>query len=261
MKKTGTTISYPVIAKFTTRNVTSGHKSAGSEIESTLPSVVDRPSTASIVLVLARAISHLAAMTGNESQTDGRRRRRVRKVTAVSLERSALYYLQRFSSSTANLRRILKARAERSAMAHDIDMEQAAGWIDDVIAKFTWLGLLDDQAYALARSRTLVRRGKPVRSVRATLAAKGVAPSIVENGLDALREEMANLDLAAAIAFARRRRFGPFAGPRTPEQEKQLAAFARAGFSFHLAQIVLSAQSEQELEAVAADQLNRPREA
>jgi len=65
-----------------------------------------------------------------------------------------------------------------------------------------------------------------------------------------LREEAGDPDLAAACAFARRRRLGPYrrgAGDRV----KELAAFARAGFSRDAARAVLACADPDAAEALA----------
>ena len=60
---------------------------------------------------------------------------------------------------------------------------------------------------------------------------------------------------AAALAFARRRRLGPFGErPNDPKgREKQLAALVRAGHDFDTARALIDAASEQEAEEWASD--------
>jgi len=187
--------------------------------------------------------------------------RQPRKVTPRYLENAALYYLQRYSSSAANLRRILTAKVWRSAQAHDTDAEEGAGIIEDIIARFLRSGLLDDRAYAEAKAAALHRRGTSARGIRAKLAAKGIAPETIDHALETLHDETPQPEHAAAITLARRRRFGPFRKPATTKREetedgeakkrrrmKELAAMARAGFSYELAQIVIDAADPQTLE-------------
>ena len=61
------------------------------------------------------------------------------------------------------------------------------------------------------------------------------------------------LGLAAACAFARRRRLGPYRrdGRGDRDREKELGAFARAGFSRAIAQAVLACVDPGEAEALA----------
>ena len=58
------------------------------------------------------------------------RRRGARRVSAEYLDKAALYYLERFASSTANLRRVLMRKVARSAAAHGTDAAEGARLVD-----------------------------------------------------------------------------------------------------------------------------------
>ena len=176
-----------------------------------------------------------------------------RKPNPASLERAALHYLERFASSAENLRRVLLRKVERAARHHeDIDREAAAGWIDDLIARYRRTGLLDDKVYAEARTTSLHRRGASVRKIRLSLAQKGVATT-VEAALEDLGERVeGDVELQAAIALARRRRLGVYrlAAARADYRDRDLAALARAGFSYDIARRVIEAEDEAALIAL-----------
>jgi regulatory protein len=164
-------------------------------------------------------------------------------VSAALIERWALAYLERFSSSAANLRRVLLRRVRRYGVE---DEGPARAGIDMVVEKLRGLGAIDDVAYAAGRARSRLRRGQSLRKIRAGLADKGVAAADVGTALAGLE---GNLDLAAACAFARRRRLGPFRrGEADPGRE--LAAFARAGFTRAVAEAVLGCVDEETVEAL-----------
>jgi regulatory protein len=175
-------------------------------------------------------------------------------IDAALIERWALHYLGRYASSVENLRRVLSRRARRRL---DIDREalaEARALIDALVARYRESGLVDDAAYAGAQARTRLRRGQSLRTIRAGLAAKGVGGADAAAALDALRDEGGDPDLAAACAFARRRRLGPFR--RAPgDRTKELAAFARAGFSRAAAQAVLACADPAEAEALVRGEL------
>jgi regulatory protein len=176
-------------------------------------------------------------------------------VDAAVIERWALSYLERFASSAENLRRVLLRRVRRRASPEAV--HDAAPLIDVLVARYRDSGLLDDVAYAVGRARSRLRRGQSLRTVRAALAIKGVAAEDAAAALDALAEDAANLDLAAACAYARRRRLGPFRGGAAapgPARQRELAAFARAGFSRRDAESVLACASPEALaELLAGD--------
>ena len=71
-----------------------------------------------------------------EEKREAKRRRMPLKATSNRLERVALHYLERYSSSSENLRRVLMRRVERSARAHGTDREEGAAAIDAIVTKF-----------------------------------------------------------------------------------------------------------------------------
>jgi len=183
----------------------------------------------------------------------GRTRRLPKPVTAARLEKVALAHIDRYATSTANLRTVLLRRVERSVRLHGTDRTEATGWADAVIAKLIARRLLDDAAYARTRAASLHRAGASRRKITATLTQKGVGRDDIGAALAALAEEFADSELAAAVRYARRRRLGPYRGvsDRAERRERDLAALARAGFGYDTAQRVVEASSSEALEDAA----------
>ena len=80
---------------------------------------------------------------------DARKRaggRKPREVTEKRLYNAALYYLYRYSATTASLRKVLMRRVAASARAHGTAPEEGAAWIEALICKFQTLGYLNDRA-------------------------------------------------------------------------------------------------------------------
>ncbi|MBL6933689.1 MAG: regulatory protein RecX [Rhodospirillales bacterium] len=186
----------------------------------------------------------------SKAKLEKRRQKIPRKVTPTSLENIALYYLERFATSSQNLRQVLLRRVQRSAKHHDTDVEACAGLIDDLIRRYLASGLLDDQAYARAQASSLNRCGKSLRAISVHLRQKAIPSGIIDETLDALKEEIGEPDLAAAIAYARKRRIGPYRNSDKPPEnlDKELAALARSGFSYSLAKRIVEADNIDELE-------------
>ena len=166
------------------------------------------------------------------------------------LERWALAYLGRFASSAENLRRVLRRRVRRRASPSPEAVRQAAELIDALVERYRHSGLLDDAAYAAARVQSLHRRGESTTRIRARLAAKGVENSVAAEAVETLRAEAANPDLAAACAFARRRRLGPYRRAAA-EPARELGVLARAGFARRVAERVLACADIDAVEALA----------
>ncbi|MEM7225173.1 MAG: RecX family transcriptional regulator [Pseudomonadota bacterium] len=186
-----------------------------------------------------------------------RRKRGPKPVTEAGLEAAALRYLDRYASSSANLRRILTARVVRAARLHETDLDEAGRWIEALIARLTASGLLDDAAYAAARARSLHRRGISSAGLRARLSAKGLDRALIAETLETLAADQEGFELSAALALVRRRRIGPFrtAEDRGAFREKDLAALGRQGFAYDIARRVIDTTDLSELEAEAQSRL------
>lgn len=163
------------------------------------------------------------------------------RITRSYLENASLHYLERFSSSRANLRRVLMRKVERSLAYWNVEGQdegraEAVGLVDAVLAWLTGLGYVDDERYAEAKAGSLRAKGRPERAVRAQLAAKGVDADHIDRAMDALAERGDGGDYAAAMIFCRRRRIGPYRlGDRSAFRHKDLAALGRAGFGWSVA--------------------------
>lgn len=181
-------------------------------------------------------------------------RKRPKKATPEYLERAAVFYLERYSSSAENLRRVLDRKVRRSIQEHGVpEPSEAAQWIAAVIAKLQRNSLLDDAAYAVSRVRRLYGEGKALGRIRQTLAAKGISKPDIEAALERLQLEADSpvSDLPAAVSYARKRRLGPFrtdTAERAAMRQKDMGALARRGFSQAVTMKVLGAADRQALE-------------
>ncbi|MDG5495789.1 RecX family transcriptional regulator [Niveispirillum sp. BGYR6] len=191
----------------------------------------------------------------DEIRTPASPGRKIRRVTPEYLDRAALHYLERFASSSANLRRLLLRRVMASAQAHDTDPAQGAEWVEALIARYLRSGLLNDGLYAEMKARGLQRRGGSTRAIRQKLRAKGLEDAEVDAAMGELEgAETGEADLAAAIAYARRRRLGGFRPDRgldadaaRARRDKDIAALARAGFDLETARLVINADDPEGL--------------
>lgn len=155
---------------------------------------------------------------------------------AARLREVAIAHLARFAATEAGLRRVLLRRVARWAREAEAEGQAdiaaraaaARAAAAEVARRLVAEGAVDDAAFAQSRARRLLRAGRSRRAALAHLRDKGVAAATAAAALPAGEEA----ELAAALAFCRRRRLGPF-GPAEPPPEarqKALAALARAGF-------------------------------
>ena len=159
------------------------------------------------------------------------------------IEKWALFYLERYASSAENLRLVLGRRVRRRVGNDEAAVGAAGALIEALVARYRATGLLDDAAYAAGRTRSGLARGRSLRRIAAGLAAKGVGAADAAAAVAALGDGTADPELAAACAFARRRRLGPFRRAAA-DRRRELAAFALAGFARRTAEAVLACADE-----------------
>ena len=163
----------------------------------------------------------------------------------AAIERLALFYVGRYATTRSRLVDYLRRKVKERGWAGERAFDPAP-----LADKLAGLGYVDDAAFAAARARALGARGYGARRVAQSLRAAGVGEE--ERG-DALPDDK-EAAWAAALAFAKRKRIGPYAreAPDTEQRRKQFAALMRAGHGVDVARRVLSAGSA-ELPAFDAD--------
>jgi regulatory protein len=172
--------------------------------------------------------------------------REPRAIDAAQLGELALGYAARYATTAEKLRRYLMRKlGERHWTPADPPD------IDTLVARLTSLGYVDDRAWAASKARELGNRGFGQRRIASALAAAGVDRDD-SAAVFVPEDAAAESPYISAIAFARRRRFGPFARGATTgavtadpqRQRRELAAMARAGHDFEIARRVLGARDE-----------------
>ena len=166
--------------------------------------------------------------------------RTVPPLDAPTLERLALRYVERFQTTRSRLAaylvRKIRERGWNGAIADPAALAE----------KLAELGYIDDRAFGEARASAMGRRGLGKRRVTGALHQAG----IVEEDRDAIVPAVEARALETALAFARRRRIGPFAlvQAERAEREKHIAAMIRGGHDFTLSRRIASLGPGEDLD-------------
>ncbi len=184
-------------------------------------------------------------MRSSTSKRPERKPRVPRPLDPRLLDELALAYVARFATSARKLEDYLRRKLRERGWAGDAAADVAA-----VSARLVEAGYVDDTAFARARSSSLLRRGYGARRVSQALGAAGIAEAVRAEVRPDLSEAR-----AAALALARKRRFGPYAStpPDRPQREKQLSAMLRAGHPLDSARELVNAPSIAAAEEWAAE--------
>jgi len=166
--------------------------------------------------------------------------------------------MQRFAASTAQFRRVMQRKIDKSCMAHpEQNREECLTLLNTLIETFQRTGLLNDEIFATGAIRSLRQRGLSTRAIEAKMAIKGIPAALVKKTLeeiDSLKE--GDPDLRAALKYARKRRIGPWLPEEKREiegiQDKHLAAMARGGFDFETARKSLRMNKEEAEEIIVS---------
>lgn len=166
--------------------------------------------------------------------------RRPDPLDEAALERLALRYVERFATSRAKLLDYLARKLRERGWAGTTSADPEA-----IADRFVARGYIDDAAYGAARARALNRRGLGVRRVAQALGAAGIDRALSAQITTEFAEE--GQAFATALAFAKRRRFGPFGAEMAqgPARQRQFAAMLRAGHAPDLIAKILKLRPDE----------------
>jgi regulatory protein len=150
-----------------------------------------------------------------------------------SLEERAIAYVGRYATTRARLADYLQRKLAERGWA-----EATPPAIDALVTRLASLGYVDDESFAVARASALRRRGYGARRVEASLRAAGIEQPLRA----AVGESNDDERLRAALALARRRRLGPFAGQPVDRDNyrRAMGVMLRAGHDAEVARRVLT---------------------
>lgn len=179
--------------------------------------------------------------------------------TRAVLHEAALAYLARGAATADSVKKTLErrisnwarrsVRAGRDAEGVASDAAKARELVPEIVGRLREVGLVNDSSFAENRAKRMSSAGRSRRAIAAHLAQKGVDAATVREAMP----QDAGAELAAALAFARKRRIGPFASDvDAPEgrdakreaERKALGTMARAGFDWNVCERVMRMNRE-----------------
>lgn len=197
-------------------------------------------------------------------ETKPERKKRVPKpLDETKLRDLALHYAARYATTAAKLESYLIRKIRERGMAEQDEVVDIPAVVGGIVDRLVELKYVDDDAYAKARSGSLLRRGYGARRVNEALRHAGVDEATRDShipGIPTSRE--------AAITLARKRRFGPFGkgeydedGEETQpldsaKRQKQIAAMLRAGHAFDTVRVIIDARRVDDIEQWLAEAID-----
>lgn len=178
-----------------------------------------------------------------------RDRRPLPPLNRAALERMALRYVERFATTRGRLIAYLKRKLRERGWEEDAPPPDP----EAIAEKFAELGYIDDRAYAESKAASMGRRGLGARRVTETLRHAGVG----EEDREAVAPVIEGDVIASALAFAKRKRIGPWSRSvaENKERERQVAAMVRAGHAPSLAWKIVRMTTDDDPEATLRNDL------
>lgn len=162
---------------------------------------------------------------------------------------SAIYRLERQMLSEHQLAQAIAKKARQKFAG--ITAPQVEALVKHAVDFGHLVKALDDESFAEVTTRSALRAGKSRRQIKDKLKSKGIENELISSAVEEVD------DLHSAVIFARKRRFGPFRReePDEKRKNKELSAFARAGFSFDISKRVYRMALEEAEELLSQQTL------
>ena len=149
----------------------------------------------------------------------------MKKLTFERLEKSALFYLERYEASSDKLRGVLKRKLLRRAKEEEGPVD-AHKWIEENVQKMNRLGYVNDARFAENLVRRFSQSGKSTSFIYTKLKLAGIKEDIIQNALSETN------NLAQARLMVQKKHMGA-------DFQRDLARLARAGFPYEIAKQAL----------------------
>ena len=169
-----------------------------------------------------------------------------KKITKIRLQNIALYYLQRFDTSTQKLREVLQKRVnEYARFDKEFKRNDAYRWVEEILEKFAECHYLDDVRFAENKISSYLVAGKSRRYIENKLKEKGVGEEIIAECF----EESEYDSWKVILNFARKKKIGGFREDEEKRKEmrqKDMGVLVRAGFEYDMVMRILDYNPEVE---------------
>ncbi len=162
----------------------------------------------------------------------------VKKITHKRLENITLYYLERYSSSRANLRKVLKRRIAKDVLKGAENPSESVEWIEKIIQRMVDLGYVNDELYKESLINKLKNQGKSTKQIKLKLLEKGLQTDFVTNEDEEYEQ---------ALIFIRKKKLGHYRKDKYKEYiKKDMQKMALAGFSYSVIKRILEIEGYED---------------
>ena len=162
------------------------------------------------------------------------------------IESKAIWYLERYATSSKNLKRYLKRKVMNSHL--NLGSDEI---INEVINRLESQKILNDQFYTESKIRSLLNKGWSTKRIELKLRELGISSELIDKNIKNLDENEDEINLVSAINLAKKRSIGPFRKVELTDKIKsrEFGILSRAGFSYAITKKVLIDMDKSEIES------------
>ena len=146
----------------------------------------------------------------------------------------AINYLSKFSSSRANLEKVLKNKV-RKLNIEKVNKASLYNSIKYIISQLESKNLINDKTYSNSKISSLIIQGKSKLYIKSFLLKKGIESNLINQSLIEYDNIQPEWEIESAKTFARKKNLIN----DKKNNQKNLAKMSRAGFSYEISKKIL----------------------
>tara|TARA_B100000780_G_scaffold170057_1_gene119030 strand:- start:13752 stop:14282 length:531 start_codon:yes stop_codon:yes gene_type:complete len=163
------------------------------------------------------------------------------------IEAKAFWYLERYASSSKNLKDYLRKKVRDTDLNHDSELI-----ISQIINNLEKQNILNDGIFSESKAKTFINKGWSLSKIKFRLKQLGINNETIDICIENIKTEEADIELIAASKLVKKRFIGSFRRKELDDKLKnrEFGILARAGFNYALSKKVLYELSADEIEEI-----------
>jgi|TARA_B100000795_G_scaffold48901_1_gene32115 regulatory protein len=166
------------------------------------------------------------------------------------IEAKAFWYLERYASSSKNLKDYLRKKVRDTDLNHDSELI-----ISQIINNLEKQNILNDGVFSESKAKTFINKGWSLSKIKFRLKQLGINNETIDICIENIKTEEADIELIAASKLVKKRFIGSFRRKELDDKLKnrEFGILARAGFNYALSKKVLYELSADEIEEIISN--------
>jgi len=163
------------------------------------------------------------------------------------IEAKAFWYLEKYASSSKNLKEYLKRKVRDTDLNQDSEII-----INQIILNLEKQNILNDNLFSESKAKNFIHKGWSISKIKFKLKQLGIDNEIIDSSIDSLKSEEPNLELIAASKLVKKKSLGVYRKKTLDDKlmNREFGVLARAGFNYALSKKILKELTLEEIENI-----------